>query len=166
MSIIQSKCSVHISMAVEKCADDIYNDMKYSQDLRETLKDIWNILGVKYLALLERVPHRWLSAYDVSVRVKEMLDLLKLFYYAWGDCSAYRSEFQDIVKKYNVNQEAKDKLKEKVAFLKKKNLTEQGRQRKKRIVEELYYKATNTIMVPELYCYLSSSLSCSYLSKR
>ena len=58
-------CS-HFDQVVEKLADDIYNDMKYSPDLRETLRDVCNILGVKYLAPLERIPHRWLSAFDVT----------------------------------------------------------------------------------------------------
>ena len=54
--------SKHFGNYVEQFDDDLHNDTKWSPDVKGYLKDICNIIGVKYLTPRQRVVHRWLSA--------------------------------------------------------------------------------------------------------
>ena len=100
-----------------------------------------NIMNVPFHLPLERVPHRWLSAYDVTKRSQEILDPLTVFYFAWVDTeykNVYEAEYLDLLK--NVPKGKRKRIYEISGSLKKKSLTKEGKDRKKRLVDKLFYK--------------------------
>ncbi|GBM52250.1 hypothetical protein AVEN_97382-1 [Araneus ventricosus] len=51
---------------VEKYFTDVFNDFKWSPDQKECCSEICLTLGIKFTAIENMVPFRWLSCYDVS----------------------------------------------------------------------------------------------------
>lgn len=58
---------------------DIFNDLKWSPDLRESMEDICLMLDVKFTMPQRYVSHRWLSVYDVTMNTHRMFDALAIF---------------------------------------------------------------------------------------
>ena len=72
-----------------------------------------------------------------------MVDAFYLFYVWWLEPDlrySYKDEIQAIYNKYNINEVGVNKIKNINKTFKKKTLTEDGRDRKQRIVEKLIYK--------------------------
>ncbi|RUS84189.1 hypothetical protein EGW08_008029 [Elysia chlorotica] len=123
--------------------DDVFNDLSYSADLKADLHTIAETLNLSTLSPLERVPHRWLSILDTTERLMKISDQLTVFYYAWlskEDKVLYKERVTSIVKKVGKNERAS--IFSILKRLKVKNLTAAGRERKKRIIEKLFFKRT------------------------
>ena len=61
------KFSASFDGYLESFFTDLYNDMKWSKDLRDYFEQICELVGIKYTMSERFLSHRWLSAYDVAV---------------------------------------------------------------------------------------------------
>ena len=144
-------CS-HFDNYVEFFCDDLYNDFKYSPDLREYFGEICAFLDADCKVPLQRIPHRWLSSYDASVRNLFALDALTIFYFAWVSSAErikHSNLYNQLTSSLTTMQNAR--LNVIIQELKKKNLTEQGRKRKGRIVRKLFTERETTLFYLNLY---------------
>ena len=143
----------HFEGYIEKFSDDLYTDFQYSADLRDYIEEMCALLGRKATIPTQRIAHRWLSSYDVALRNRGMLIPLTIFYFAWLDKSAqtlYQSLYFDILK--TMSKPARKRVIEISGILSKKNLTDLGLKRKKRIAEKLFDTRKTTILYMGLYC--------------
>ena len=138
----------------EKFLDDIYTDFKWSADLKEHLKDVCSILDVNFLTPKQRVPHRWLSVYDCTLPVEQMLQVLTLLYLAWVPEEALKTNSK-VRKIYNEMMPREDGDRKMVKHmhteLRCKNMTDEGRARKKRIIQRLFFDREKTLLHMHLY---------------
>ena len=68
---------------VETLHNNLFNDVKWSTDLRDYMKEISFLMGIKFTMPERFVSHRWLSCYDVSASNLLKLDLYTVFYSAF-----------------------------------------------------------------------------------
>ena len=68
---------------VETLHNNLYNDVKWSTDLRDYMKEISFLMGMKFTMPERFVSYRWLLCYDVSVSNLLKLDLYTVFYSAF-----------------------------------------------------------------------------------
>ena len=133
---------------------DIYNDFKWSEDLRNVLQDLCQHLGVTYRQPQMYVPTRWLSVYEITISTVYMFDVFVVFYHAFlctEDRSLYQSRLDAIYSRRKVPDEAKKAIQKHHSFLKKKKLTKDGKERKKRIYEKLFDTRRKTRLQMSLY---------------
>jgi hypothetical protein len=140
---------------VEHLLDDIHTDFRYSTDLRKWLEIICDILAVPYHMPRERIPHRWLSVFDCLEIVMPMLPALKVLYFSWvpGEDmkSAYKEEIDKIISKCSDPNKQEILKIQKLCQVKYKNMTPQGKDRKKRVADKILYQADITSMYISLY---------------
>jgi hypothetical protein len=142
---------------LESMYNDLYNDCKWSQDLVEALKSICSVLGLNYTQPERFVPHRWLSAYDVTLSSLHLMDAYILFYYAFLPAKdikdrTYEDFIHAIIAKHNVaSAEAKAKVAGVQKVIRGKNMTPEGKERKVRVFQKLLYKRGETAMIMNLY---------------
>ncbi|GBN13793.1 hypothetical protein AVEN_133559-1 [Araneus ventricosus] len=138
---------------VEKYFTDVFNDFKWSPDQKECCSEICLILGIKFTAIENMVPFRWLSCYDVSLSHLRILDALSILYFAFiphSDKSIYFSILAGIYLEKNVSSEGKARIKEIHQYLSEKKMTPEGISRKERIVQKLFKERMRTQLV--LHC--------------
>ena len=85
-----------------------------------------------------------------------MVDAFYLFYISWLESDLrdiYKDDIQALYNKYNLNKSGINKIKEINRNFKKKSLTEDGKDRKQRIIEKLIYKHKSLILISN--CYLT-----------
>ncbi|XP_041456680.1 uncharacterized protein LOC121408975 isoform X2 [Lytechinus variegatus] len=144
-------CS-HFNNVVERLVDDLHTEFKFSTDLRQYLEEICNILQCSFHIPKQRGPHRWLSVLDVLQPSEEMLDALTVMYSAWlprNEREVYQSVLDEIME--GVSTSNLSKLSKIIKVCREKNLTEDGRKRKKRIVERIFYTRIDTFIHIHLY---------------
>ncbi|CAM1291290.1 FBN1 (predicted) [Pycnogonum litorale] len=133
---------------------DIYADFKWSADLKDALAEICELLGLKFTTPARFLSHRWLSCYDVSVSTLLMMDAFEVFYQAFlpkDMLELYSPVMVAILRKRNVSQEARARIKEILQGLSKKKMTKDGQDRKNRVVEKLIYKLKETTLIMQFY---------------
>lgn len=139
---------------IEDFHTNIYNDFKWSADLREVLSEICLILNIKYTMPDNMIPHRWLSCYDVTVSNKRLVDAYTVFYYAFLSPSmkvTYQRIVVLIYHKRNVSDQGKDRLRELQHNLSKKKLTEAGTKRKAVVACKLFKNRRYTRLLISFY---------------
>lgn len=139
---------------VESLFGDLYNDIKWSPDLSERLSEVCEILGISYTNPERFVNHRWLSVYDLSVSTLRIIDVLQIFYFGFipqGSQQDYRGILVDIYRKYNVSIEGRERIREVIDTVKEKKLTEDGRNRKLRIVDKVMFNEKKTKLILNFY---------------
>ena len=150
-NIVRNFCK-HFGGYVEKLDDDIHNDFKWSPDLKDYLREICCALDEKFLTPKQRVPHRWLSAYDATVPNVQMFNALTLFYWTWlpdKEKENYDEIIQVILK--DVSPMARQLICNVQQNCLAKNLTEDGKQKKMRIVEKVFFKRDKTTLLMSFY---------------
>lgn len=141
---------------VERLLTDLYNDFKWSPDMRELLEEICIILGLKYTMPQRYVSHRWLSVFDCSIDLQRLFDAYILLYFSFvpkHNQTTYLAYVVEIYKRCAVSKKAKERVKQIHVGLAKKNMTPDGIERKRRIVNKLFYHKKQTKL--EMYLYLS-----------
>lgn len=101
------------------------------------------------------VNHRWLSNYDVSMSNLRLWEVYTIFYYAFltkEDKSLYMQTLVQVFHKKDVSQEARKRIREILSSLSRKNMTEEGKRRKKRICEKIFYTRFDTLLTLNFYC--------------
>lgn len=102
---------------IEQLYIDLFNDFKWSADLRELFQEICLICNVKYAMPQRYVSHRWLSVYDVTLDAMRLLDCLTLFYFPWiseslSERAKYLPVTAEIIHRLNVSESSRNRLHE------------------------------------------------------
>ena len=150
-NIVKSFCG-YFNSQVESLDDDLFTDFKWSPDLREFLEEICTLLEMTCQVPKQRIPHRWLSVFDITLPNLNMMNALIVFYWAWmppNDRDAYKVFVDNIVDP--LSREARNAIKEIQSKLRVKKLTEDGKKRKQRIVEKIFYQKSKTSLFMGLY---------------
>ena len=132
---------------LESLFTDIYNDMKWTADLRDYFEQICELSGVKYTMPERFVSHRWLSAYDVAVDTERLFKAYQVFYFAFLPKSVKRDYIEivlEVSKSLHISIESSKRIREIRSELASKKLTEDGKNRKQRIVEKLFFQESKT----------------------
>ncbi len=144
----------HFGSVVEKLDNDIHSDCLYGTDLRSALQDVCGILGVPYNMPKRYIPHRWLSVYDATVPILQMIDALTVIYYAWIPANL-KSVYNDIVTEIYERRGTTSGDKKVIKRLREeclsKQLTEDGKQRKKWIIAALFFQRKLTFLHLNFY---------------
>lgn len=158
---------------IEQLYIDLFNDFKWSADLRELFQEICLICNVKYTMPQRYSSHRWLSVYDVTLDALRLLDCLTLFYFPWISGSlSERAKFlpvtAEIIHRLNVSESSRNRLHEIRMFLVstcfnstheigtvEKKLTKDEKDRKLRIVDELFHERKLAKLIMALYSSVS-----------
>ncbi|XP_023930192.1 uncharacterized protein LOC112041353, partial [Lingula anatina] len=141
---------------IEQLLHDLYNDMKWSTDIREWFTEICLLLGLKFTMPERFVNHRWLSCFDVSSGTQRLFDAYTVFYYSFipkDEKPLYTSVVASILSHRNINPEAKTRIRELQTEIsnKVKTLTADGKKRKERLVERLFYNRRKTRLILSFY---------------
>ena len=139
---------------VEGLVRDMFNDFKWSSDLREFLSEICTCLRIKFTSPECYVATRWLSVLDVTIDTLRLLDAYTIFYHAFlnrADRDLYLHLFMEIYRRKNVSQESRKSILDIKQKLQKKNMTPEGKQRKARIVQKLFISRKYTMLVLNFY---------------
>ena len=139
---------------IEHLLDDLHTDSKYSPDIRQAIEEISFILDLSYKNPPQRISHRWLSAYDCTITMMSMIDSYFLFYYSWLNfdlLEIYNDDIQDIFNNYDLNETAIKRIKEINKSFRKKKLTEDGKDRKQRIIKKIIYEHKTLILYANCY---------------
>ena len=126
---------------VEKWIDDIYWDTKYSTDILDSLKEICFILDIPFRKPPQRVSHRWLLVFDCLSIDMTLIDPHTLLYYAWIPNEfreTYKGDTNNIFDQYELNENAKALINAFQTKVKQKKLTDDGKERKERIITKLF----------------------------
>ena len=73
------KFSAALGGHLESLFSDLYNDMKWSSDLKDYFEQICELSGVKYTMPERFLNHRWLSAYDVAMDTQRLFKVYQAF---------------------------------------------------------------------------------------
>ena len=135
---------------------DIYNDFKWSEDLRVVLEDLCQHLGITYRQPEMYAATRWLNIYEITISHIYRFDALVVLYFSFlsdGDKILYKSRLDTIYSRRKATEESKKAIKKHQSFLKnkKKNLTKDGKARKGRICGKLFHTKTKTKLQMSLY---------------
>ena len=141
---------------LETLYHDIYNDFKWSEDLKVVLEDLCKHLGITYRQPEMYAATRWLSVYEITISNIYRFDVLVVLYHSFlsdDDSKLYKSRLDTIYTRRKVTEESKKAIKKHQTFLKnkKKNLTKDGKARKERICEKLFHTKTTTKLQMSLY---------------
>ena len=133
---------------------DIYNDMKWSSDLKDYFEQICELSGVKYTMTECFLNHRWLSAYDVAMDTQRLFKLYQVFYFAFL-LKSRKKDYVDIVvevsKSLHISTESSKRIREILNKLASKKLTDDGKNRKQRIIEKLIFQKMKTKLQLSFY---------------
>ena len=112
------------------------------------------LLEISYTMPPRFVPHRWLSCYDVTLAALRMLDVFSVFYFAFvpkEDFSVYHGIILSIYRNKSLGEQSKARLSDLLKGLRAKNMTEDGKKRKARIVQQLFTMRTQTRLIMSFY---------------
>lgn len=122
--------------------DDIHTDFQYSADIKDDFLTLCRLLNMEEQVPKERVAHRWLSMISASESFQKLKDPLTVLYYAWlsrEDKELFKDQFVNILTQRKVTPAGRQTiLRSILPRLRAKNMTELGRQRKKRIGKKLF----------------------------
>ena len=138
---------------VEKLFADIHADVSRCSE-RESLSELCELIGVSFTMPTQFVPHRWLSAYDSALSVLRLWDAYILFYMSFlsvGPRTMYASKKCEILRKHGTSSEARGRIIEIQNMLSKKKHTDDGRERKDRIIEKIFKQSDKSRLILNFY---------------
>ena len=133
---------------------DIHNDIKFSADIKAALQELCLLLDLPYKKPSEAVPHRWLSAYNVTTNNMPMYDALFLLYYSWmnkEDQAIYRDDKDLIFEQNGCTEKAKESILLIQKQMKKEGPTKKGKDCKSRIYEKAIFQKHKTLLIANFY---------------
>ena len=133
---------------------DLYNDIKWSSDIKDYFEQVCELTGIKSTMPERFLEHRWLSAYDVAIDTERLFKVYQIFYIAFLPKSL-KNDYVEIVvedsKDLHISVESSKRIREIRSELTAKKLTEDGKNRKHRIVEKLFYQEKKTKLQLSFY---------------
>ena len=150
-NVVKRFCG-HFGRYVEELLDDIHVDLKYSKDIEDYLRDLCRLKGIGFLKPRQRIAHRWLSVYDCSLPIQQMMSALFLLYWAWLPeteiSEGLKRLYRDLLPG---NENGRKLLKSIHTECRLKNMTAEGKERKKRIVRKLLIGRVKTLLLLNMY---------------
>jgi len=140
---------------LEKLLTDLHTDFKWSPHSRDLLASICTALEIPFSAPMQFIPHRWLSLLQVALNTQVLFDALLLYYFAFLPKSE-QNIYRDIIEEKLANLQPKTKkgvaaTQEKIRKMFSTG-TNDGKERKMRIVEKLFKLQEKTLLVLSLFC--------------
>ena len=135
--------------SAEKWIDDIHWETRYSTDILDSLKEICFTLNVPFRKPPQRVSHRCLSVFHCLSTNMTFIYPLILSYYAWipNDFrGTYEGDIKTIFDKYELNGKAKSTTNVIQTKMKQNKLTDEGKERKGKIVTKLFYEKSTLLL--------------------
>ena len=137
---------------VESLCSDTRTDMQWSTDFRDFLRELCEILGINFRMPATFVQRRWLSAFDAADVDIELLPAFTVLYFAWVEKDlkeTYKDDIDHLLE--GISEKSKACVEIIWSICQKKSLTHQGLDRKKRIVDKLFYTRIVTDLHFNLY---------------
>ena len=152
---------------VEKVSDDLNVDTKFSSDIKDYLQEICFMLSFPYLIPPQSIPHRWLSAYDCTNKILQLVDALYVLYYSWvpkADRHLYKDELNALYTKHSVTEISRKRLAKIQKTFQVKSLTEKGKEHKLHLVEKLIEQREKLFVdcQPLCFCFTTVGIPCTY----
>ncbi|XP_056449462.1 uncharacterized protein LOC130385149 [Gadus chalcogrammus] len=140
---------------LEQLFNDLQTDHRWCPDQVMNLKEVSQILNIP-ASNPQRgfVSHRWLSAYDASMATYAMLPAYKVLYFGFlsaEDKDLYKEPLESIYTKYTVNPTARARIRTLHEDLNRKGMTQQGKDRKKRVCRKVWHEETTTLLQLSVY---------------
>ena len=103
----------------------------------------------------QRVSHHWLTVFNCLSINMTLIDPLILLYFAWipNDFhETYEGDIKTIFNKYELNGKAKAMINAIQTKVKQNKLTDEGKERKGRIVTKLFYEKSTLLLNQIFFC--------------
>ena len=122
------------------------------------MEGICEILNIKYTMPERFLSHRFLSAcpaYQLALETQRLLDTYTIFYFSFvkdeNEAETYSLIYQDVLRSKNVSAESLGQLQSFKVKLSKRRKTKDGKERKERINDKLFYERRKTKMLLSMY---------------
>lgn len=148
---------------VEQMFWNVHTDFHWSPDLVEALREICFLLSIRYTMPERYVPTRWLTVYDVAIDTLRLMDAYTLFYYSFlpaDERLPFMRHCVEIYSRLNVSHEVRDRIRSIQCQLRQKNMTKEGKERKKKTNQRLFHERKRMLLILHFYS------SCLPLLKR
>ena len=139
---------------VESVFIHINTDFKWSTDLRELLIELCSLLNITFTMPERYSDTRWLSVYDVAVDTLRLMDVYTLFYHPFlqtMDRTHYLHLCVEIFRRHNLDEEARDAVRDIQKTLRAKKMTPDGKRRKEVVTEALFVERKYTRLILHFY---------------
>lgn len=138
---------------VERLFHDLHTDFKWSSESKELMSELCFLFDIKYTIQARFIPHRWLSAYDITLSTLRLYNMYKLFYFPFvKNQQQHKKDVQAIIDKLPNNQtQMRVHSIMEMLKLKFKTMTKEGRLRKERIVERVFTQGIKTSLILNFY---------------
>ena len=125
---------------------DIYNDLKWLEDLRVILEEMCECLDISYRRAEMFVSTGWLTVYNISISTIYMFDVYVVLYFSFlsKQDKLYKSRLNGIYSHREISEESKARIEASRNVLSKKRLKNEGKERKERILEKLFVTKKKT----------------------
>ena len=133
---------------------DVASDFKWSADMLDYLREICSFLNIAFTKPEKFTKHRWLSAFDVAASTIRLYDAYQLLYFGFlsqEDKHSYKPVILAILRRQSVSKESHRELAAIWSKLKLKKMTKEGKARKERLVDKLFYKSEKTRLILHIY---------------
>ncbi|XP_061574017.1 zinc finger protein 62 homolog [Cololabis saira] len=142
-------------MWLEVLFNDLHTDFKWTPEFKDCLREIAAMFNQTFTAPERFIPHRWLSAYDVALSTARLLKPMQVFYYSFlkpDDKELYEEPMEAILNHNEICPIDRNRIREiQRRLASKTGMTENGKNRKKRIVNCLFFKQKKTVLQLNLY---------------
>ncbi|XP_061574023.1 uncharacterized protein LOC133440720 [Cololabis saira] len=142
-------------MWLEVFFNDLHTDFKWTPEFKDCLREIAAMFNQTFTAPERFIPHRWLSAYDVALSTARLLKPMQVFYYSFlkpDDKELYEEPMEAILNHNEICPIDRNRIREiQRRLASKTGMTENGKNRKKRIVKCLFFKQKKTVLQLNLY---------------
>ncbi|XDV25516.1 hypothetical protein PO909_029430 [Leuciscus waleckii] len=132
---------------LEQLFSDLHVDHKWASDQRAYLQEICEYMNIPGSTPKRFIEHRWLSCYDVGLSTQTMLPAYKVLYFLFmdeEDKALYKEPLEQLYSAHHVNEKAQRRIQSLHKDLSGKGMTQQGRDRKRRVVKKLWHEDTKT----------------------
>ncbi|XP_076440671.1 uncharacterized protein LOC143280062 isoform X1 [Babylonia areolata] len=143
---------------VETLLSNLHTDFLWSPEQRELLADVCQVLGIKPTTPQQYIPHRWLTVLDVAADTLRLMDGLTVYYFSFlssSDQTLYAEIFEDVLGRIrcSVSDTGKKTVRQIQSTLAKKfrTFTKDGKERKEKIINKLFYKRSETLLILQFY---------------
>ena len=106
---------------LETLYHDIYNDFKWSEDLKVVVEDLCKHLGITYCQPEMYAATRWLTVYEITISNSYRFDVLVVLYHPFlsdDNSKLYKSRLDTIYTRRKVTKESKKAIKKHQTFRK------------------------------------------------
>ncbi|XP_060790878.1 uncharacterized protein LOC132894778 [Neoarius graeffei] len=139
---------------LEQLFSDLHTDHKWASDQRSYLQEICDYMSIPGSTPKRFIPHRWLSSYDVGLSTQTMLPAYKVLFFGFmnaEDKALYKEPLEKLYDAHHVNEKAQRRIQTFHKDLNGKGMTQQGRDRKQRLVKKLCHENTKTELHLSVY---------------